>query len=406
MFRVRLESGEIAVFRTVRELSTAVRSGVVGVSAQVFHNESQAWVPIQESQEFQQTQSVVAPVPVRVARKSGGVANMAPQPANVAPAPSAPGPDANAQPHAPEPPPPGASAKPRSLQPLPDLTTAAERQPPGRSGKPLWRVLGFAAPMILAAALAWWPDELLSTGGESAEPTDNQPSLATRRVERAERAKAAEVTEALAEAIAPSRPLPLERGEEADDSLTPTGEPRTSSQGARQPRRQTYISAYAETQETLEEAFELAGVTDLFSPARFLGSDSIRTARRTVAAALNILRSYHDQEVMLDQTYFPGGAGPQSLRESYETAEAGRTLLNLADSLFGLLIAEDGRYRGDRGQIRFGDPAASRRYRDLRERIVELAESTPSIPRVDGGIGATGRLRRVVGDALPPPLAD
>lgn len=211
---------------------------------------------------------------------------------------------------------------------------------------------------------------------------------------------------ALPEALAPSRPLPLEKGEEAGDSLASDTEARISSQGAMQPRRQTYASAYAEAQETLEEGFVLAGVTGLFSPARFLEIDSLRGARRTVAAALNVLRSYHDQEVMLDQTYFPGGAGPQSLRETYETAEAGRTLLNLADSLFGLLLAEDGRYRRDGGQIRFADPAAARRYGDLRDRLVELTESTPSIPREDGGIGATGRLRRVVGDALPPALAN
>jgi hypothetical protein len=198
----------------------------------------------------------------------------------------------------------------------------------------------------------------------------------------------------------------LELGEETQDSLTPADAARTSRQGATQPRRQTYATAYAEAQEALEEAFDLTGITELFSSARFLESDSIRSARRTAAAAFNILRSYHDQEVMLDQTYFPGGAGAQSLRETYETAEAGRTLLHLADSLFGLLLAEDGRYRAEGGQFRFADPAVARRYGDLRDRIVELAESTPSIPREDGGIGATGRLRRVVGDALPPPLAN
>lgn len=400
MFRVRLESGEVAVFRTVRELSTAVRSGVVGVSAQLFHSDTQAWVPIQESPEFQQIQTVVASAPVRVARRSGGVPIAAPQPADQAPVPHDNDPDANPRPAATEPPPPGASGRLPSLPPLPSLATTPGPRGPAPSRKPHWRVIGIAAPVILASALAWWPVQLPPSSADADAPA-NQPSLATRR---SERARAAELTQALSEAIAPSRPLPLEG--ESDDSLPPAGEARTSSQSARQPRRLTYASAYAEAQETLEEAFELAGVNQLFSPARFLESDSLRSVRRTVAAALNILRSYHDQEVMLDQTYFPGGAGPQSLRETYETAEAGRTLLNLADSLFGLLLAEDGRYRGDRGRIRFADPAVSRRYGDLRDRIVELTESTPSIPREDGGIGATGRLRRVVGDALPPALAN
>ncbi len=214
------------------------------------------------------------------------------------------------------------------------------------------------------------------------------------------------MTEALSDAIAPSRPLPLEVEPGPADSLAPPEASLTSSQGASQPRRQTYAAAYADAQETLEEAFGLAGVTDLFSPGRFRESDSIRSVRRSVAAAGNILRTYHDEEVRLEQTYFPGGAGPTSLRETYETAEAGRTLLSLADSLFALLLAEEGRYSTARNRVRFADPAIARRYGDLRDRIVELTEAIPSIPREDGGIGATGRLRRVLGESLPPPPAN
>jgi len=132
----------------------------------------------------------------------------------------------------------------------------------------------------------------------------------------------------------------------------------------------------------------------------------MRSARRATAAALNILGGYHSQEVMLEQTYPSGGSGSGSLRESFETAESGRSLLAMADSLFGLLLSAEGRYTGTGRGLRFSDPVVAREYRALRDRIVALMTAIPAIARDGSGIGATGRLRRVVGDSLPPLAAD
>ncbi len=374
MVRVKLGSGELAVFRTVEELSTAVRSGVVQVSAQVFNNDTQAWLSIQEVPELQAIQAEIQVTTARVARKSGGSARPVEPPPTPFPvrklegAPPADEGEVSDQ-----------AAKRRRSQPLPVPAPPRAR---GSHARSLIKVIGIATPVVLAAILAWAPEPSSGVGSVAGAST---PSLASRR---AERQRAAALTEALSEAIAPSRPLGID-DQNSPDSLAAPVESLTSRLGASQPKRPPYASAYAEAQETLEEAFALAGVTDLFSPGRFVTGDSIRAARRTVAAALNILRTYHDQEVMLDQTYFPGGAGNQSLRETYETAEAGRTLLSLADSLFGLLLREEGQYATGRGQIRFADPAVAQRYRDFRDRIAQQAGPPRPSP---GRVAASARL--------------
>ena len=47
MYRIELAPGEVTVFRTIEELATAVRNGVVTSRARIFHNASQKWLPIE-----------------------------------------------------------------------------------------------------------------------------------------------------------------------------------------------------------------------------------------------------------------------------------------------------------------------------------------------------------------------
>src|SRR5574338_40540 len=46
MYRIRLASGEQAVYKTVEELAAAVASGVVSPTAEVFHKAANRWLPI------------------------------------------------------------------------------------------------------------------------------------------------------------------------------------------------------------------------------------------------------------------------------------------------------------------------------------------------------------------------
>src|SRR5882724_11710310 len=47
MYRIELSPGEVTVFRTIEELATGVRNGVISTRARIFHNASQKWLPIE-----------------------------------------------------------------------------------------------------------------------------------------------------------------------------------------------------------------------------------------------------------------------------------------------------------------------------------------------------------------------
>lgn len=52
MFRVRLASGEEAVYRSVEELALGINSGVVSEQAEIFHSKNQQWLPIVRHPEY------------------------------------------------------------------------------------------------------------------------------------------------------------------------------------------------------------------------------------------------------------------------------------------------------------------------------------------------------------------
>jgi hypothetical protein len=47
MYRIELKPGEENVFRTIEELATGIRNGLVTPKARIFHNASQKWLPIE-----------------------------------------------------------------------------------------------------------------------------------------------------------------------------------------------------------------------------------------------------------------------------------------------------------------------------------------------------------------------
>jgi hypothetical protein len=166
---------------------------------------------------------------------------------------------------------------------------------------------------------------------------------------------------------APSAPLPLDAGSDSGFPVDPT---RTSRLRATLSRAPTYFEAYADARAEMEEAFEYIGFRRVFEPIRFSTVDSLRATRRMVSAAGNILRVYRGREVMLEQSYRPddpGGRG--TLREPFETAEATRALIADVDSLFGLLLSQQGRFTFDGETVRFQDRQAALAYSGLRAGI-------------------------------------
>jgi hypothetical protein len=165
----------------------------------------------------------------------------------------------------------------------------------------------------------------------------------------------------------------------------------------------SYQEAYAEARAEMDEAFGYVQFYRVFAPSRFSSPDSIRAARRIVAAAGNILRVYHGQEVMLEQTYRPddpGGRG--SLREPFETAETARALLADVDSLFGLLVAQQGRFLFDGHSVRFMDPRSARLYSDLCQGILLTLGDWRGAPDLHPGV-TIPRLLLALGSDPPPP---
>jgi hypothetical protein len=145
---------------------------------------------------------------------------------------------------------------------------------------------------------------------------------------------------------------------------------RSAARAAPGRRPPTYVEAYADARGELDDDLAYVGFGQLFVTRRLLATDGPHTARRIVAAAGNIVRVYRGREVMLEQSYRPGDPDPTgSLRETFEAAEAARSILADCDSLFGILEAQQGRYALERGTLRFQNPEAGAAYAALQGQI-------------------------------------
>jgi hypothetical protein len=90
MYRIEFEPGDVGVFRSVEELATAIKSGVITPRARIFHQASDKWLPIEFHPHYRKALEMVA---------SGAVAStppaprpavqLSPEPVAVAPAPPA-----------------------------------------------------------------------------------------------------------------------------------------------------------------------------------------------------------------------------------------------------------------------------------------------------------------------------
>jgi len=47
MYRIELSPGEVTVFRTIEELATGVRNGVISTRARIYHHATEKWLPIE-----------------------------------------------------------------------------------------------------------------------------------------------------------------------------------------------------------------------------------------------------------------------------------------------------------------------------------------------------------------------
>ena len=402
MYRIRLASGEEAVYRTAEELALGVSSGVISAGAEVFHKAAGRWLPIDRHPDYRAVVTGKRPAmahPTSAAEPSLSIPadRIAALPPHTLP------------------------SQPRVLAVSASRAAGAEQvveeydhtkdPAPVMNGGPT-PFDGSPSPgqkLRLLLALAMGLAGLGLVGGSVYAawryllPLLEQPQPAPQR------------TEGMSPEPAPAAPdstIPtVYRASRPPLALTPEHAPpenravvvRTSRFQATQNRTPGYTEAYADARAEMAEAFDYIHFQRVFAPTRFAAPESLRATRRMVSAAANIVRVYRGREVMMEQTYRPGNpAGRGSFREPFETAEAARALLTDTDSLLGLLVAQQGRMVYDGKSVTFNDPHAGAAYASLREKMLAgLGAWTDSIESPD--LVTIPRILRALGSPPPPP---
>jgi hypothetical protein len=164
----------------------------------------------------------------------------------------------------------------------------------------------------------------------------------------------------------------------------------------------TYFQAYADARAELDESLAYVNFRRVFSPGRFSSQDSLRATKRMVVAAGNIMRVYRGREVMLEQQYRPDDPGGRnSLREPFETSEASRALLSDVDSLFTLLVNQDGEVTVTEREIRFRNARTAKAYNDVRRQIAQTLATWRDSAEASNRV-TMPRLVQALGTTLPP----
>lgn len=419
MYRIRLTTGEEAVFRTVAELALAIRSGVVSPKSEVFHNAETRWLPLETHPEYMALVTGKRPAITAQAPEVGEGPGTAleedwataplvlePQMPPAAPPASAPKPAGIATTPAPKP---ASPVTPSPAATPPRLRTVRVPRKAPKARAPLVLAVGAGAFCLICAGVylvvpgvRGWSAGMLPTPGIEAGvvPVPAAPDG---------------ISEPAVDPWLLPAPVSIpDSGPAAPPPAEPSPQPEVTSVGPPPPAESrlvtvrasgsSYQEAYAEARAEMDESFRYIQFRQVFAPTRFRSPDSLRAARRMVAAAGNILRVYRGHEVTLEQTYRPddpGGRG--TLREPFETTETARALLADVDSLFGLLVAQQGRFLYDGSSVRFTDPRSARLYADLRHRILLTLRDWRDAPDRNPGV-TIPRLILALGADPPPPV--
>lgn len=423
MYRIRLSSGEQAVFRTVEELSLAVQSGVVGPSAEVYHVDANRWLPVESHPDYQ----AVLAVPARAPASEPSVQEPEPPlslapiplsgttPAPAQPTPSAPATEAQAvQPTPTVEAPPAAteasgteSAKPSSeaapAAPSP-ASTGTPQLPPSvfvTRAKKLRDMLALRLGIALAVGtgaglliyLAMHSRQSLAVGpseqhegmppGPAAEAPAPVVVAAPVDVPPADRFPSDSAMAELAKATASEEPVAI-----------------TSPSQAARPRDQ-YAAGYEDAREELDDALAYVRFSHLFERIRMSSFDSLRATQRTIAAAGNVVRTYRAREVMLEQTVGAMRPVELSVRESFEAGVATRQMLEDADSLYTLLSSQWGRYSLRPDTVVFSNATAAQIWNRVRARLVNNLNLWRDSAQTSAKV-TIPRLERALGAPLPP----
>ena len=409
MYRIRLPSGEQAVFRTVEELTLAVQSGVIGPTAEVYLPDANRWMQMESHPDFQAarvkpasaeslaespslpmpvTQPPVSLAPIPLAETTPPP-SPAPAPTQLS-APSSPtvpvGPPQAASTEAPEA---GSTATPQAPPALPtSVFMTRARKLREMLAMHLGLLLVIGASVLLTIYLAGNGKRLFAAAHEGmTPPASARPASAPAPVPVApvEAASADSAAAELKRAGIPKRDTPRRERETL----------------AAAPTLDSYETGYADARDELEDALDYIHFDHVFAPVRLKNAEAVRITRRSIAAAGNIVMTYRAREVMLEQTVGATRSATRSQRESYQAGAAVRDMLEDSDSLYALLMSQ--RYSLEEGSISFTNPTAATIWNRVRSRLVGTAQAW----RDSTGTAAAVTVPHMV-HALtdpPPPLA-
>lgn len=497
MYRIRLASGEEAVYRTVQELAQAVASGMVSPDAMVYHKAANRWLPINTHPDYRAAtitgkQTAINPaisIPKPPTPGKGSPAVEIPKPPSgkspalavgPIPAPTKPTP-----PKGPAVPPRQATVKTTAVPTDLEFDLIEPAEPPRASTRVSAAIpvrpadgdtikasaiqiappalpreaemidltapeppvgdppITFPLPSLPALPKAPWLDRgkvvLIASGaalvcaigitGLILMKTRRGPSVATDSIPLAEMAGPDSAVRPVDSSLtltpvpspvvtptrprratapesypAPSRPLPAPVVPARRDTAPRAAvvAPPVKPKPATPSKTPSYFQAYADARSEMDQSLAYVSFRRVFAPGRFASMDSLRATKRMVAAAGNILRVYRGREVMLEQTFRPDDPGGRnSLREPFETSEASRALLSDVDSLFGLLVNQDGEIAVSEREIRFRSSRSAKAYNDIRREIMQTLTAWRDSAEASNRV-TMPRLLQALGSTLPP----
>jgi hypothetical protein len=169
------------------------------------------------------------------------------------------------------------------------------------------------------------------------------------------------------------------------------------------PTLDSYETGYAEARDELEDALDYIRFDHVFAPDRLKSAEAVRITRRSIAAAGNIVSTYRAREVMLEQTVGATRSPTRSQRESYEAGAAVRNMLDDSDSLYALLMSQQGRYTVQEGSISFTSPTAATIWNRVRGRLLTNAQAWRDSTGATAAVTVPHMVHALTNP--PPPLA-
>lgn len=164
-----------------------------------------------------------------------------------------------------------------------------------------------------------------------------------------------------------------------------------------------WSSAHDEARARLQSGMRVSRLNQLFSQARLSPTGGVTETRMALAGASNFIRIYRQQRETIDREFQDSFVvmtrenklSSSEIRQWYAKvtpkempalATLATTILTGMDSLLGVLDAQAGAYRVEKGTIHFEDPGAARSYGELREQIGKAVD----VARATGAADSTG----------------